>query len=94
MINAEIKLVVKALCYALGDPERHYAVKVDDNGIVIEYVSAEVVDSEKDPQLAREMEHELGAYELALNVNVFELADAVKQAIEEIEMKDIEYRRF
>lgn len=94
MTSGEIKLVVKALCHALGDEDRHYAVKVDDNGIVIEYVAAEVVDSEPDPQIARETEYEIGHYELELNVNLFELTDAVVLAIEEIELKDIEFKRF
>lgn len=92
MTNSEIKLVVKALCYALGSEDRHYAVKVDDNGIVIEYVAAEVVDSNPDPQTAKETEYEIGHYELELNVNLFELTDAVILAIEEIELKDIEFK--
>lgn len=94
MTNSEIKLVVKALCYALGDEDRHYAVKVDDNGIVIEYVAAEVVDSQPDPQIARETEYEIGHYELELNVNLFELTDAVVQALKDIEFNDIEFKRF
>jgi hypothetical protein len=93
MTNGEIKLVVKALCYALGDSERHYNVKVDDKGIVIEYRTAEAVDSNPDPQTAKETEYELGHYELELNVNLFELTDAVILAVEEIETKEIEFKR-
>ena len=93
MTNSEIKLVVKALCYALGDSDRHYTVKVDDNGIEIGYVAAEVVDSNPDPQTARDTEYELGHYELPLIPVLNDLVDEVIIALKNIQFVDIEYKR-
>jgi len=93
MTNSEIKLVVKALCYALGSPERHYSIKVDDNQIMIEYIAAEVVDSEPDPQIAKETQYEIGHVNLPMGLDVFALSDAVWTAVEEIESVAIEYKR-
>ena len=94
MTNSEIKLVVKALCYAVGLPERHYTVKVDDNGIEIGYVAAEVVDSNPDPQTARDTKYELGHYNLPLLAVLTELTEKVVEAIEEIEFVEIEHKKF
>lgn len=94
MTNSEIKLVVKALCYALGDQDRHYTVKVDDNGIEIGYIAAEVVDSNPDPQTARETEYELGHYELPLIPVLNDLVDEVMDTIEQIESIGIGYKKF
>lgn len=94
MTNGEIKLVVKALCIALGDEDRHYTVKVDDNGIEIGYIAAEVVDSNPDPQTARDTEYEYGHYELPLISVLNDLVEEVKKGIEEIESVGIEYKRF
>jgi len=92
MTNGEIKLVVKALCYALGDPERHYNVKVDDKGIVIEYRVAEVVDGILDSELARETKYEMGHWDIYLYSDLFQLSAAVKASIEMIESVCIEYK--
>lgn len=94
MTNAEIKLVVRAVCISLGDEDRHYAVKVDDSGIEVEYVAAEVVDNEPDPQIARETEYELGHFNLPLITNLSELVEALRKEIEEVESVAIGYKRF
>jgi len=93
MTNSEIKLVVKALCYALGDSDRHYAVKVDDSGIEVEYVASELVDSEIDPQIAKESEFEMGHFSLPLIGVLTELVAAIQLEIEEVESVGIEYKR-
>jgi len=93
MTNSEIKLVVKALCHALGDKDRHYKVTVDDNQIMIEYIAAEVVDSDPDPQTAKDTEYEWGHENIPLGLDLFALSDAVRLAVEEIESVGIEYKR-
>jgi len=93
MTNGEIKLVVKALCYALGDPQRHYNVKVDDKGIVIEYRAAEWTDFVQDPSVNYDLRYELGHVDLPLITDLFKLSAAVKASIEMIESVGIEYKR-
>lgn len=94
MTNAEIKLVVKAVCFCLGSDDRHYSVKVDDNGIEVEYVAAEVVDRESDPQLQQEPKVELGHFNLPLITVLNELVAAVDNEIQEVESVEIEYKKF
>jgi len=83
MTNGEIKLVVKALCYALGDPERHYNIKVDNKGIVIEYRTANTLWAHGEPK------YEIGTWYLNLYDDIFQLTDAVKNGIEYIELSKI-----
>ena len=94
MTNGEIKLVAKALCYTLGSEDRYYKVTVSDNGILLEYVCAEIVDREPDPQIQKETEVEIAHVDLPLIADVFNLSDAVREAIEEIESVGIEYKKF
>ena len=94
MTNAEIKLVVKALCLALGDPERGYTVYVTDNKIEIEYLVTEIVDREIDPSLQRETEYVRTSNRLPHMDELDKIVAAVKEEIEEIESVAIGYEHF
>lgn len=94
MTNGEIKLVSKAVCIAIGSKDRFYTVKVDDNGILVEYVVAEITDSTADPQLQKEPKYELGHFHLPLITELDKLVEKLAAEIEEVESVCIGYKKF